>query len=307
MDKLILIGANEIGGINSITRLGNSRHFLELLESVDYHFILFSTLYQSGAKYFQLPKDSLPSVILNNPFWKDKFVDIDNGSYTKALNKAENILQANFNYELDQTFRAPQAFTFRDYLTNLFYSTETGISFVNPDFAEPTSFNFLESRMSKELFITIKNFNSLIQSENISTITPQYSVLKRDVRKFEDIVESTLYLNYRNSLENLEHDVNHIDKVKKDVHVNALKLHAKYAGNLDLKNMGFSFMKTSKKVVDLFLNNPTSIFGDYLIDLVENVANFSISGGINCVGPAVRNWFCKLHWLAIFYYRLARK
>jgi hypothetical protein len=271
MEKIIYISSKEIGGLTSISRLGNSKVFLEELESVDFHFILFSTLYQSGTNYFQLDLNALPPEILNNPFWKNKFIDIDRSTFKKSLVKSAEILKTNFDFKLDETYRAPQAFYFQDYFTSLFYSTETGIPFVNPDFADSKSFDFLESRMSKELFVAIKNLNSLIQTNNISTITPQYSMLKEDVRRFEDIVESTLYRNYQSSLMLLDEEPNKLEAVKKEIQVNALKLHQKYTGNLDIKNMGFNFLKANKKVADLFLNKPSSVFGDFVIETIEKL------------------------------------
>lgn len=271
MEKIIYVSSAEIGGLNSISRLGNSKVFLDELEFVDFHFMLFSTLYQSGTNYFQLDLQALPQEILTNPFWKNKFIDIDRNLLEKSFQKSSEIVKANFDYELDKNYKAPQAFYFQDYFTSLFYSTETGIPFVNPNFAEPKSFDFLETRMSKELFISIKNLNSLIQTSEISTITPQYSVLKKDVRRFEDIIESTLFSNYKDSIALLENENDKIETVKKEIKVNALKLYQKYTGNLDIKDVGFSFLKANKKAADLFLNKPASIFGDFVIETLEKL------------------------------------
>lgn len=49
MEKIIYISSTEIGGLNTISRLGNSEVFLEELDFVNFDFMLFSTLYQSGA------------------------------------------------------------------------------------------------------------------------------------------------------------------------------------------------------------------------------------------------------------------
>jgi ribosomal protein L25 (general stress protein Ctc) len=272
MEKIMYIGVKEIGGLNSISKLSNSSEFLDFLEPIDFHFILFSSLYQSGTNYFQLNTSALPSNLLNNPFWKDKFIDIDHKMFDKAYAKSSNIMNANFDFELDKKYTAQQAVLFQDYFTSLFYATDAGIPFVNPDYADSKNFDYLESRLSKELFAAIKSFTSLIQKNDISTITPQYSVLKKDVRRFEDIVESSLYLNYQNSLILLENDTHKIETIKKDIQVNALKLYHKYANTLDIKNMGFSFLKTNKKIADLFLNKPSSIFGDFIIDTLEKVA-----------------------------------
>lgn len=272
MDKIIYISPLHLAGINSISKLANSKTFLEHLDPVDYHFLLFSTLYQSGTDFFQLDINDLPPVILTNPFWKDKFINVDKDAYKKSLQKAANILNNNFDLELDNKYNAPQQVNLINYFSSLFYSTDTGIPFVNAEFAELKNFDFLESRLSKELFFAIKNFYSLVQSDSISTITPQYSVLKKDVRRFEDIANSTLYLRYSDSL-NLLPDTKKIEIVKKDIHANALKLYGKYGKNLDLKAMTFSFLKFNKKILDLFINKPASVFGDYLLESFEKATS----------------------------------
>jgi hypothetical protein len=270
MSKITYISPLNISGINSITELANSNAFLEHLDPVDYHFLLFSTLYQSGTDFFQLHINNLPPSIIANPFWKNKFIETDKKAYSISLLKAGKLLEANFDFELDKKYNAPQHINLLNYFSSLFYSTKTGIPFVNAEFAESRNFDFLESRFSKELFFVIKNLYSLIQPDSISTITPQYSVLKKDVRRFEDITESTLYQKYADSL-NLLSQTDKVDSIKKDIHVSALKLYNKFGKSLDIKAMTFGFLKFNKKIIDLFVNKTASIFGDYLLDSIEKV------------------------------------
>ena len=35
--------------------------------------------------------------------------------------------------------------------------------------------------------------------------------------------------------------------------------------------MGFNFLKANKKVADLFLNKPSSVFGDFVIETIEKL------------------------------------
>jgi hypothetical protein len=210
----------------------------------------------------------LPSSIISNPFWKDKFIDIDKTAYSTSLQKAGSILENNFDFELDSKYNAPQHINVLNYFSSLFYSANTGIPFVNAEFAESRNFDFLETRLSKELFFAIKNLYNLVQPDSISTITPKYSVLKKDAKRFEDIADSTLYIRYADSL-NLLSQTNKVDAIKKDIHVNALKLYNKFGKSLDLKAMTFGFLKFNKKIIDLFINKAASIFGDYLIEAVE--------------------------------------
>src|SRR6185436_16296525 len=272
MDKIIYISPKDLSGINSISELANFDTFLNYLDPVDYHFILFSTLYQSGTNFFQLNSKNLPEAIRSHPFWKNKFVDIDNKPYQKAAIKATKILNGNFDLVLDKKYNAPQFPNLHNYFTSLFYSAETGIPFINVDYPERKSFDFMESRLSKELFLAINNLNSQVQSDKISTITPQYSVLKKDVKRFEDIATSAIYRNYSDSL-GLLVESSKIEVAKKEIHINALKVYNKYAKHLDLTGMTFGLLKFNKKLADLFVNKATSVFGDYIIDTIEKATS----------------------------------
>lgn len=268
MKKIIYISPGDLEGINAISKLANSELFLEYLQPINYHSILFSTLYQSGADLFELNKSLLPDKVLNTPFWKDRFVNVDNAAFSKHSLKARDILLSNFDTKLDETFRAPQYLNLRNHFTSLFYSAEMGIPFVNPEFADPISFDFLESRLSKELFIAIRNLNSLVSIDKYTTIAPQYEFLLKDVRRFEDIANSTLYLNYSNSISLLSESTR-IESAKKEINSNALKVYNKYARHLDLKSMSFGFLRFGKNISDMFTSKPVSLFGDFLIDGLE--------------------------------------
>jgi len=172
-------------------------------------------------------------------------------------------------FEKDKKYTAPQYLNMAEQLTTLFYSAKTGVPYVNPEFPEFNDFAFVESRLSKELYSSIKNLYSVIEPGNIPTITPSYSALKQDVRRFEDIVNSTLYSKYANSLSLLP-VTSKLDLVKKDIQATSLKLYNKYGKQLDLKETAFGFLKFTKRITDLFINKFASLMGDYLIESIQN-------------------------------------
>ena len=272
MRKITYISPLTISGINAITELGNSESQLKHLPPIDFHFLLFSTLYQSGTDFFQLDINQLPSSITNNPFWETKFVQTDDRAYSNSILKAESILNKHFDFELDKKYLSPQHINLLNYFTSLFYSAKTGIPFVNTEFAESRNLDFLETRFSKELFFSLKKLYQLIQPDTVSTITPQYSVLKKDIKRFEELTDTKLYRRYSDSL-NLLSQTSKIENIKRDIHVSALKLYNKFGNGLDIKAMTFGFLKFNKKVLELFVNKATSILGDYILDTVENVTS----------------------------------
>ena len=272
MDRVIYIDPKIQRGLIGVSELSNSKTFLKYLDPVDYNFVLYASLYQSGTDYFELDLSLLPDAIKQNPFWKDKFISVNKKIYQSSQDKAVEILANNYDFDLDKTFNAPQALSLKEYFTSLFYSFDTGVPFVNPEYAESKDFDFLEPRFKNEFYLVLKKFHSLIVSDTIPTITPMYTVLKKDVKRFEEIAHSALYINYSNSL-NLIKEETKIESIKKDINVNALKVYTKYAKHLDLKTMTFSFIKASKKVADIFVNKQSSIFADFMIDAIEKIVS----------------------------------
>jgi hypothetical protein len=107
MGKIIYISSEDTAGIKSINELANDSGVIEHLGSIDYYFILFSTLYQSGCSFFQLDTNQLPDSVTGNPFWKGKIIHRNDKAYLDCWAKANNILISNFNFEKDQKYISP--------------------------------------------------------------------------------------------------------------------------------------------------------------------------------------------------------
>ena len=133
-------------------------------------------------------------------------------------------------------------------------------------------YKLIESRVSKELYQSLLNLNSLINKESVQTVVPRYSILKNDIQRFEDITTSLPFRNYSNSLSQLPLDSNNLT-LKNDIKRNALTLYHKNKKSLELNDMTFSIIKSSKKIIDLFSNKVVSAVGDVLIENIENAVS----------------------------------
>jgi len=244
---------------------------LKYLDPVDYHTALFSTLYQSGVKYFEINIDRLPPVITENEFWKSKIIPWNDTAAEKAYRRALIVLEGRFNHEIDKTYNVPQFRDILDYLFKLFYSMETGTPFINPEYIKAEDFTRLETRMDKGLLHCLKNLNKLIVNEQVQTIVPSYSVLKKDVKRFEDIFHSKPYDHYSKLLQQAPLEQK-FQSLKKDINVSAIKLVNKYGNNLSVKETAFSFIKFTKKTIDLFVSKIPSTVGDFVITATENIS-----------------------------------
>lgn len=271
MNKVIYLSDYILSGINAISSLSNDEEILEHLQPIDHHFTVFSTLYQSGVDYIQVNKSLLPEKILNNPFWGKKLIDTDQDLVERSLTKAFDLLKDNFDHEGDRKFLASQYQSLLSFFSDFFYSTQTGIPFVNPKYSSRENFNSLESRLTKELFHSIDIFFKQSVRDNATGITPQYAAIKNDIKRFQEISESIQYTKYSESLYLLNSD-SKIDSVKRNIRSSALKIHSKYANHISLKDIGFAFLKLNKKLLDFFTNKPISIIGDSLISSAEKLS-----------------------------------
>jgi len=270
MSNLIYISPLDIKGINAVQELGNEQSFLNYLDYVDFHFVFFSALYQSGINSFETELKFLPQELINNPFWRERFHQINDKVYSESLAKSSTILRGNFDIEKDKKFNAPQLEYILNHFSSLFYSFESKIPFVCTQFVQAKDFNFLETRLSNELYSSIINLYSLISSTDVQTIVPQYSVLKKDVKRFEDIATSSAFRQYSESLELLPIE-GYSKSLNNDIKNRALRIYNKHTSSLDMKSMTFSFIKSNKKILDLFTNKITSVIGDFVIESFEKV------------------------------------
>jgi len=270
MSNLIYISPLDIKGINAVQELGNEQPFLNYLDYVDFHFVFFSALYQSGVNSFETELNFLPQELISNPFWKERFYQINSKVYGESLVKSSTVLKGNFDIEKDKNFKVPQLEYILNHFSSLFYSFETKIPFVCTQFVHSKDFKFLENRLSNELYNSIINLYSLISSTDVQTIVPQYSILKKDIKRFEDIAASSAFRQYSESLELLPFE-GFSKNLNNDIKQRAKRLYNKHTSSLDMKSMTFSFIKSNKKVLDLFTNKITSVIGDLIIESFEKI------------------------------------
>jgi hypothetical protein len=271
MDKLIYISPLDIGNINELSSLRNNKTFSKYIDPIDYHFTLFSTLYQSGVNFFETEEKLLPNSLKDYKFWKNKLTPLNVKAYDKAILKTRTILEGKLHFEADSAKTRRLEFETVALLSNIFYSLETGIPFINTNYSLAKHLGFMKERMDKDLLHSLHLLSSLIVPETIQTITPKYSVLKEDINRFEDISNSRLFASYSNSLNELQYSSKYKD-LKKDISVKSLKLFGKYSSNINIKETAFSFLKFNKSIIDLFISKIPSLVGDFVITSFEKLS-----------------------------------
>lgn len=260
----------DIGQLNGLSSFSNSKALLKHLDPIDYYTILFCTLYQSGVEYFEVDIETLPHSISQNPFWRNKITGYNNAAFNEAYKKAILTLEGKFNHEEDKRYHVKQYWHLIYHLTKIFYAFDTATPFINPAFFQKKDFDLLTTRLDSNLLSCLRNLSAVTSEEQITTLTPQYSILREDVKRFEDICDSLLFQNYSKSLQEIPYSKN-VTSLKKDIHVNALKILNKYTGEFSVKEVSFSFLKANKKVVDIFANAVPNIVGDFIINSAEKL------------------------------------
>jgi hypothetical protein len=270
MKKLIYLSPYDIGVINGMSNFSNSNAMLKYLKPIDYHSLLFSTLYQTGINYFEISINTLPPIITQNKFWRDRIVEYNSKAVEESINKAIKVLDGNFYQDIDKKYNVSQYQRMIDYLSKLFYALETGTPYINPAFIASKDFDLLEKRMDKGLLASIRNLNTLVVNEKVQTVVPTYSVLKTDVTRFEEICDTTLFKKYSTALQEFPNS-DKMELLKKDINSKALKLFNRYGNDFNFKETAFSFVKFNKKILDLFVGKIPSIIGDFVITSTETL------------------------------------
>jgi hypothetical protein len=271
MDRIIFINPIDAANINALSKLRNSSTFAKYIDPIDFHYSMFSALYQSGVNYFQTEEKILPISISDNSFWKKKLTDIDDKAYNKAIKKTQILLENKLHFETDNSKTQMLELETISILSNLFYSFETGIPFINTNYSLKQHLVFMKERMDKDLWNSLSLLSLMISGENIHTITPKYSILKDDFKRFEEISNSKLFSNYSDSLHELQY-VEKFTSLKKEISINSYKLFSKYGGNLNMKETAFSFVKFNKVILDSFVSNIPSLVGEFVINSVEKIS-----------------------------------
>lgn len=271
MEKIIHISNIDLDVIQRISKLGDSQSFENPIET-DFHYNLFSKIFMSGAEFIELDLSLVDDKIKNNPFYKKKLIDIDWKTYIPNCNKASGILLPhNINSE-DGFPKHPQNIALSNYLTSFIHASETGIPFVIGNFINDKDFKWIEKSVSKELYQNLLIFNNLINRVELDTISPKQSVLKKEIKIFEDITTTNIYRDYQNSHNELKF-AKKKNLIIKDIKVYSLKLYYKYLGNFDIRKSTFGALRTSNEILQSSSENPALKYGDIVVDLIEHLTS----------------------------------
>lgn len=243
MEKIIHINNTDLYAINKIDQIGN----YEKPELTNFQYSLFSTMFMSGAEYIELDKSLVHKEILNNPFWKNKFIDGLTPKYLEIINRAAGDLIPHFARDEDNMSIHPYNMILSSYLGNLYYTARTGIPCVMSHFKTEENQSSIQSAVTPQFYQNFINFHKLMRIEDLDTLAPKYSALKKEVRIFEDITASALYRDYQD----LHNELKFSDKISllaKDIKVSTMKIYYKYLGNFDLKKSAFNYIRETKLI-----------------------------------------------------------
>jgi len=246
LEKIIHINNTDLFAINKLDQYGNSEENNHIINT-NFQYKLFSTIFMSGADFIQLDKSLLNNEIRENPFWKDKFIELLTPKYFDLINSVGSKHLFHYNRDENGMPPHPQNLVLSSYLNNLYYSSKTGIPSILSRFKDEEDRAWLKSAVTDEFYINFQNLHKLFQTQNLDTIAPKYSVLKKEIRIFEDLTTSPLYRNYQD-LHNELKFTKEISIIAKDIKVFALKLYYKYLGNFDIKKSTFGCLREDNSI-----------------------------------------------------------
>ena len=226
----------------------------------------------SGAEFIELDLSLVDEKIRNNPYFKKKLIDINWKEYIPSCNRASGILLPHQVNSKDGFPKHPQNIALSNYITSFIHASKTGIPFVIGTFIDEKDFKWIEKSISKELYQNLIVLNKLINRVELDTIAPKQSILKKEIKTFEDITTTNLYRDYQNSHNELKF-AEKKNLIIKDIKVYALKLYYKYLGNFDMRKSTFNALNTTNDVLKTTSENPVFKFGNKALGLIENLTS----------------------------------
>jgi hypothetical protein len=214
----------EMGGLALISYVVNEAHEIAKQDNIKFDNIFYTTAFQSGIDKFLMFPFNVEALEITD--FVKKRISLLSNDYLKnnygIIQKwfSEFIPKDDKNKESSVSITRLIWFV-QDILTSM----DLGSSMLT--IVEPPSLNELSSKLPYQLLVPIQNLFSCIKYETVDVPVPRQTIMTDDIRRFQEILNSNLFLRYSSAQEEMEHNksvtlkvVNNISKVGKQIFEN---------------------------------------------------------------------------------------
>lgn len=217
--------------------------FKKYAPDIQFNTFFYTSLIQTGANLIEIIDDPT-HFFSSSKTIEQRLLEADRENYKKICIRTENIFikYANFyknNKELKDTLH-----DLKMLIIDLIYCSRKGSDFIFV--GDMPSLEKYENILPSELYFPIKNLLSFIENGSIFITSPIGIIPSSEVRKFDSIIKSDIYVDYAKSQQMLFN--NNIDNVKENIRIASEKLIASKPLFLSIYNNITSLLPLTKLI-----------------------------------------------------------
>ena len=251
------------------------------LPEMDFRNIFFSTMIQCGVEEFVMissnPKRDTPnfdSDFLSSRIIFDRKLSTQ---YFKIFDKINPLFIGHHENEKLEKADRNEAHSARSFITDLLFGMKTNLGSVNITLYPYPDLMRLNTFLEPELYYPIKNLMSLIEKDNLKLPLPTKSILHKDILKYEEIIESSLFSKYVLAHQNFERNSLPKYRALTQIRKDAKNLQNRFSKYINLKEILINSLNVIPPSVELFGGKIYGSVAEKLLKIMEPIFKDNIS------------------------------
>ena len=201
MIKKIFISPYSMGYLSAFNAIDNIHHFKIYTPDIQFNTFFYSSLIQTGANFIEVISDP-KKMLSRSETIKDRVLISNKDEYGKVSSRIDKIFSKytnkknkKLNKELDYA---------KLLITDLIYGARKGLDIIYT--GKLPNLTKYSKILSPDLYYPLNTLINGIVSNNLFIASPISLIAKSDIKKFDAIINSDIYLNYSNAHTKLSFD-----------------------------------------------------------------------------------------------------
>lgn len=272
----IFLGPHHFECLMTLDEVINHPAILKKLQKpkIDFQGIFFSTMIQCGVEdiYFVCDIDerfNLKSEFLSNRIIFDSDLTLKYHRILAKVNSLFNDFSQSEKLEKDQSHEMHNA---RMLLTDLLFEMKTNFGTVSIFNKQPyPDMTKLDLVLDSELYYPLTQLFSLIENDKLSLPIPTRSILPENVKKYEEIIDSDLFIKYSSSHYALQKNTIGKQTAINRIEKNAKRLQNKYSDLLNVQEFVIKTLDTIPIGAEILGGNIYGKIAEGVVKLIESI------------------------------------
>jgi hypothetical protein len=281
--RRIFISPYQLRALDMLSDVVNIPPIIESLniQKMDFQKIFFSTMFQCGVEELALicPYENQKNFKIESEFLSNR-ISFDSDLYHKyglLLHKVRPLFEEYFENEDLQKADQENIFKTEVILTDLLFEMQTNLSSVSILPWSKPDLEKLRVTLEPEKYYPIRNLLSMIENDNLNLPLPTQSILSKDVKKFEKIIESNIFLKYAETHQELENKKIEKSSALSQITEKGKMLQTRFERHINLKEFGITTLNLAPSCVELIFGKIPGVIAENAIKLLDPIISRYVS------------------------------